>query len=198
MSMIPRSLAAASFAMLIACAAERPAPSAPDAAPEKLASSSAQVKPIEIRPPEYAASAAPRVPEAKPVHRPTTPTAPPAKPESKVASMAPPPAPAKPPATAPLDLKSLEERLKGTNAIGVLTKLSLKNQVDDLIGEFRAYHQGTRPPTLSQLRPAFELLLMKVLSLLQDRDPALAHDVSASRDAIWAVLADPQKLAQFS
>jgi hypothetical protein len=46
--------------------------------------------------------------------------------------------------------------------------------------------------------PAFELLLMKVLSLLQDRDPALAHDVSASREAIWAVLTDPRKLAKFS
>jgi len=39
---------------------------------------------------------------------------------------------------------------------------------------------------------------MKVLSLLQDRDPALAHDVSASREAIWAVLTDPRQLAKFS
>jgi hypothetical protein len=46
--------------------------------------------------------------------------------------------------------------------------------------------------------PAFELLLMKVLSLLQDRDPKLAHDVSTSRDAIWGVLVDPHKLAEFS
>ena len=88
--------------------------------------------------------------------------------------------------------------MKETDAIGLLTKLSLKNQVDDLVGEFRAYHQGERPPTLAQLRPAFDLLLMKVLSLLQDKDPRLAHDVGASRDAIWAVLNDPRKLAEFS
>jgi hypothetical protein len=99
---------------------------------------------------------------------------------------------------APLDLKSLEQRLKETNAIGVLTKLSLKNQVDDLITRFKTYHEGHRPPTLTELRPAFELLLMKVLSLLQDHDTALAGDINRSREAIWGVLTDPQKLAQFT
>lgn len=98
----------------------------------------------------------------------------------------------------PLDLKSLEQRLKATNAIGVLTKLSLKNQVDDLVGRFRAFHQGQRPPTVGDLRPSFDLLLMKVLSLLQDKDVALAKDIDASREAIWAVLTDRNKLAQYS
>ena len=79
-----------------------------------------------------------------------------------------------------------------------MTKLSLKNQVDDLIDRFRTYHSGARPPTLAQLRPSFDLLLMKVLSLLQDKDPRLADDIHASRDAIWTVLADPNKLAQYS
>lgn len=99
-------------------------------------------------------------------------------------------------AAGPLDLKSLEQRLKATNAIGVLTKLSLKNQVDDLVGRFRAFHQGQRPPTVGELRPSFDLLLMKVLSLLQDKDAALAKDIDASREAIWAVLTDRNKLAQ--
>ena len=73
-----------------------------------------------------------------------------------------------------------------------MTKLSLKNQVDDLIDRFRTYHSGARPPTLAQLRPSFDL------SLLQDKDPRLADDIHASRDAIWTVLADPNKLAQYS
>ena len=51
-------------------------------------------------------------------------------------------APAKPQAAAPLDLKSLETRLKETKAIGVFTKLTLKNQVDDLLDRFRAFYQG--------------------------------------------------------
>lgn len=144
--------------------------------------------------------------ETKPEPKPTPKPAPTAvakqsaQPQPKPPSTAPAPAPAPVAAkqAAPLDLNSLEERLKETDAIGLLTKLSLKNQVDDLVGEFRAYHRGVRPPTLTQLRPAFELLLMKVLSLLQDKDPALAHDVGASREAIWAVLSDPRKLAEFS
>src|SRR3982750_4537489 len=63
---------------------------------------------------------------------------------------------ATPPAAPPLDLTSLEQRLKSTDAIGVMTKLSLKNQVDDLVARFRTYHAGTRPPTLAELRPAFD------------------------------------------
>ena len=113
---------------------------------------------------------------------------------------APAPAPAKAPAAAaaPLDLRTLEQRLKDTAAIGVLTKLSLKNQVDDLVARFKTYHAGARPPTLTELKPSFDLLLMKVLSLLQDKDSALARDINASRDAIWGVLTDKQKLAEFS
>ena len=211
MGMILRSLVAACLAVLAACSVEPAAPPPPahsaEASPSTHGASPA--KPVETTAPKHAASAAATVPTPEPTHKASTPAAPPAKPQPKVASAAPAPAPAakppapapaaaKPPAPAPLDLKALEERLKETNAIGLLTKLSLKNQVDDLVGEFRAYHKGARPPTLSQLRPAFDLLLMKVLSLLQDRDPALAHDVSASRDAIWSVLADPRKLAEFS
>ena len=33
-----------------------------------------------------------------------------------------------------------------------MTKLSLKNQVDDLVAQFKAYHAGHQPPTLAQLR----------------------------------------------
>jgi len=130
-------------------------------------------------------------PKPAPAHEPPKPA--PAKP-------APATAPATAPAAAapPLDLRTLEERLKDTSAIGVLTKLSLKNQVDDLIAKFKTYHAGARPPTLTELKPSFDLLLMKVLSLLQDKDSALARDINASRDAIWGVLTDKQKLAEFS
>ena len=79
----------------------------------------------------------------------------------------------------------------------MLTKLSLKNQEDDLVARFRAYHDGARPPTLPELRPAFDMLVMKVLALLQDRDPPLARDISTSRDTLWSVLADRQKLTQY-
>ena len=109
------------------------------------------------------------------------------------------PAPAPPAAVAAapsLDLPSLEQRLRDTRAIGVFTKLSLKNQVDDLLTQFRAYHKGQPKPTLAELRQHYELLLLKVVTLLQDGDAPLASAVSSSREAIWVVLTDPKKFAQ--
>jgi hypothetical protein len=95
----------------------------------------------------------------------------------------------------PLDLKSLETRLKETNAIGVFTKLALKNQVDDLLNKFRAFYQGRLKTTLAELRRPYDLVLFKVLALLQDTDPPLAAAIVASREAIWDILADPAKFA---
>jgi hypothetical protein len=92
-----------------------------------------------------------------------------------------------------LDLASLEKRLRETGAIGVFTKLSLKNQVDDLLEQFRAFHQGANRSGLPKLRQEYDLLVLKVMSLLQDGDPALARDVSTSREALWNVLVDPIK-----
>ncbi len=98
-------------------------------------------------------------------------------------------------APSPLDLKSLEARLKETNAIGVFTKIALKNQVDDLLDQFRAFYRGQLKVTLAELRRPYEMLLQKVLALLQDGDPPLAGAIVASREAIWGILADPAKFA---
>ena len=99
------------------------------------------------------------------------------------------------PGAPPLDLTALETRLKETKAIGVFTKITLKNQVDDLLNQFRAYYQGQLKTTLTELRQPYDRLLLKVLSLLQDGDPELARAVVASREAIWSILADPAKFA---
>jgi len=37
-----------------------------------------------------------------------------------------------------------------------------------------------------------------VLSLLQDGDPSLAAAIVASREAIWGILSDPVKFANFA
>ncbi len=99
-------------------------------------------------------------------------------------------------AAPPLDLKSLETRLRETRAIGVFTKISLKNQVDDLLNQFRAYHQRQSTTTLAALRQSYNLLMLKVLALLQDSDPSLARDIVTSREAIWSILADPKKFTE--
>jgi hypothetical protein len=98
-------------------------------------------------------------------------------------------------ASQPLDLPSLEKRLRETKAIGVFTKITLKNQVDDLVNQFREYHRGWGKMTLAELRQRYEMLLLKLLSLLQDSDSTLANTIVASREEIWSILTDPAKLA---
>lgn len=92
-----------------------------------------------------------------------------------------------------LDLATLEKRLRETAAIGVFTKIALKNQVDDLVSKFRELHQRRGEP--AKLRQSYDLLFLKVLSLLQDDDPPLAKTIVASREAIWSILADPVKFS---
>ncbi len=92
-----------------------------------------------------------------------------------------------------MDLKALEQQLRETKAIGLMTKLTLKNQIDDLLEQFRDYYDGRLKATLTDLRQPFDRLVMKVLTLLQDADAALARSISASREALWAILADPVK-----
>ncbi len=122
----------------------------------------------------------------------------PAPGEPPRAKKGPEPSPSKQAATPALDLKSLEKRLRETKAIGIFTKLSLKNQVDDLLDQFRAFHQGKGGTNLAELRQSYDLLIMKVLSLLQDSDAPLARDIVTSREAIWSLLADPAKFATLS
>lgn len=95
-----------------------------------------------------------------------------------------------------LDLDTLENRLRETDAIGVMTKLAVKNQVDDLIEAFATYHKGDKSVPLPQLRDRFNLLLMKVASLVQDGDPKLFTDISGARDGLWQMLSDPQNFAR--
>ena len=117
----------------------------------------------------------------------------PPKPPPPVSSAAAAPQPA--PVAPVLNLTSLEQRLRDTRAIGVFTKLSLKNQVDDLLDQFRLFYRGKVALTFSDLRQRYDLLMLKVISLLQDNDRALASDIVASREAIWGILRDPEKFA---
>ena len=164
-------------------AAEMPQPAATPAPP-------APIEPV----PPVTPVAVPRAPAPAPAKRPATVAATPAP--APQAPKAPPAPVASKPSAPPLNLASLETRLRETRAIGVFTKISLKNQVDDLLGRFRAFYKGQAKTTLAELRRPYDMLLLKVLSLLQDSDPPLAHDIVASREAIWGILADPQKFTE--
>jgi hypothetical protein len=176
-------------------ASPAPQPTSPATAPEKAAP---PPPPAPSTAPTSTAAASPVSPATRPTAKPSSPNAtaapkqavsPPVAPESKAQS-----APA-PPKASSLDLNSLEQKLKDTRAIGVFTKLSLKNQVDDLLSEFRAFHKGAAKTPQSELRQRYDLLIMKVLSLLQNGDPQLASAIASSREALWGILMDPQKFA---
>ena len=206
--------------MTAGCAGVKPAPSAEPAAVGTAPSKAVAVKPPDTAPSKSEVAAKPAAKPAAPVVEPVVQgpaqvDAPAASAPPKAASApvepvvrkeaappaakpAPAPAPKAAPAPAPksappLDLVTLEKRLKETPAIGLLTKLTLKNQVDELLDRFRAHYEGRISTTLAQLRPPYDLLILKVLSLLQDRDPSLARAVADSREAIWGILADPDK-----
>ena len=197
------SVAAALGALLVAaCVGVKPPPPvARDALPGPPNASATAPAPAAAAPAappgQAAAPSASSQAAAKPA---TKPPAPEAKAPARPAAAASPsanaaPAPAAKAGPPPLDLKALETELKETKAIGVLTKLSLKNQVDDLLSQFRAFYQGKLKTTLAELRRPFDLLVLKLLALLQDSDPTLAAAIVASREAIWGILSDRTKFA---
>ena len=137
--------------------------------------------------------------------------APPAQPSnSQSAAKAAPPsvkAPAKVPGSPvpvarkpepPLDVEALKTRLRDTQAIGVFTKLALKNQMDDLLEQFRVHYQSGQKTGVASLRQPYDMLVLKVLSLVQDGDPSLARTIAGSREAIWGILADKEKFDSVS
>ena len=168
-----------------------------------LAAGCATVAPVPSvsEPPVVAPQAATPQPVATPVApaktAPAKPVTTPAAPRVAAAPRAPatPPVAAATPPAAPLDLHALEEQLRATKAIGLFTKISLKNQVDDLMKQFRDHYGGKTTRTITELRSSYDLLIMKVLSLLQDDDRQLASAIVSSREAIWGLLSDQNKFA---
>jgi hypothetical protein len=193
-------------------------PATPQPAAQPEAPATPRPRPA-AEPSPSAAAPAPRAPQAAALPAAETPTGPtgpaaapaaqvapqtatavvPAPPAASGATSAAPIAPiaatlAEPPAAAAeLDLKALQDQLRQTKAIGFMTKLTLKGQVDDLLSRFDDHYRGRTKETMKDLRRAFDLLMMKVLSLLQDADQQLASAIVASREAIWGLLADPVK-----
>lgn len=179
-------------------------PASPSPSPQSPLPAPQSPEPVNVPPAAPPSGAAQPKPAA--AARPTrqsgaaTPTRPPAA-QAKTKSTSVPPAPAAasqpPPQALPtLNLTDLEQRLRETRAIGVFAKLSLKNQVDDLLSAFRELYRvpNTRPS--AELRQRYDLLLLKVLSLLQDGDPPLASAIASSKEAIWSILADPDKFSK--
>ena len=61
--------------------------------------------------------------------------------------------------------------------------------MDDLLDRLREFHQGKRKTTPVDLRRSYDLLIMKVLSLVQDGDKKLASDILSYEEALKKDLA---------
>jgi len=92
-----------------------------------------------------------------------------------------------------VDLDDLARRIADSKAVGLLTKLSLKREIDALERDLKSFHDGAVKSTLDQLHERYDLLVHKLMSLLQEKDPKLARDVSGARDPLWTKLADPNE-----
>jgi hypothetical protein len=97
-----------------------------------------------------------------------------------------------------LDVATLRVRLKDTPAIGLIAKLRLKSEIEDLVSDLEAYHSGHATKTLDELHTRYLNLVGRVVGQLEQGDAALAHDLTEATDHLWATLADPGQFASLA
>lgn len=90
--------------------------------------------------------------------------------------------------TVEVDIKTLETRLKNTDAIGFFTKLAIRSNIIDLMNKIRQYRkQSMLKAKMKEIRASFDGLLLKIIALLEE-DPKLSRDLYVSRESIWESL----------
>lgn len=94
-----------------------------------------------------------------------------------------------------LDVSGLKTQLRKSRAIGFFTKLELRNQVNGLLDNFQTYHESDGRLTIDELKERFDLLLLKIMILLQDDDPELHQEIATARPGLWDILVDPEQFA---
>ena len=96
---------------------------------------------------------------------------------------------------AELDVATLRVRLQDTAAIGLVTKLGLKHDIEQLIEALADLHAGRATTTLDALHAAFGALVVRTIALLEDGETDLAEALADSSEQIWSELADPDRFA---
>ena len=97
-----------------------------------------------------------------------------------------------------IDFESLEKQVRQTKAIVTIAKLKLSNDINKLLADLKAFHAGKSPLTLEQQREQYDLLYMKIVTLVQENDPKLYNQLCNAWDPIWAELQDKEKLKTVS
>ena len=89
-----------------------------------------------------------------------------------------------------VDLQILADMLANTKAVSLLTKLSLKKDIDKVLKRLNQFHDGKSKFTLGQLEEQYNLLLMKIAIHLQDNDLILHRHLCNAWLVIWEDLRD--------
>jgi len=90
-----------------------------------------------------------------------------------------------------VDLEILGDMLAKTAAIGFLSKMRLKKDIDKVLVRLEKYHQSGGKFTLEQLEEQYNLLLMKISAHLQDKDLVTHRHLCNAWLVIWEDLQDP-------
>jgi len=93
------------------------------------------------------------------------------------------------------DVDALVDRVSHSKDLGFFTKLSLKNDVDQLLTGFRAHHNGSEDYSIEQLRERYDVMVQKLVILLQEKDQELVQTIHDGRGKMWAMLSDEKKFA---
>jgi hypothetical protein len=97
-----------------------------------------------------------------------------------------------------VDFEILEKEIRKTKAFGAFAKLSLSGDINKMVDDLKKYHAGDSPHTLEQHREQYDLLYMKVVSQVQDKDPELFNKLCNAWDPLWAELQDENNLEKVS
>ena len=89
-----------------------------------------------------------------------------------------------------VDLQILADMLANTKAVSLLTKLSLKKDINKVLKRLNQFHDGKSKFTLEQLEEQYNLLLMKIAIHLQDNDLILHRHLCNAWLVIWEDLRD--------
>ncbi len=92
-----------------------------------------------------------------------------------------------------IDLDDLVKRISDSKAMGMFTKLTLKREIDALKRDLKAFHDGGSKSALEKLHERYDVLVHKLMTLLQEKDPGLAREVAQARTFLWTKLTDPNE-----
>ena len=97
-----------------------------------------------------------------------------------------------------VDFEILEQRIRKTKAMGGLAKLKLSGDIKKMVADLKTYHGGGSAHTLEQHRQQYDLLYMKVVSQVQDKDPELFNQLCNAWDPLWSALQEGNSLKNVS